>query len=43
MLAVIEGYIIVTAAGDLELWHASEVAAASTVKAGSSLILQRTA
>jgi len=42
MLMIIEGLIIVTVAGDLELWHASEVAAASTVKAGSSLILTKT-
>lgn len=43
MLVVIEGLIIVTGSGDLELWHASEVAASSTVKAGSSLILIQTA
>ena len=42
MLAVIEGLVIVTVDGDLELWHGSEVAAQSTVKAGSSLILTRT-
>lgn len=41
MLMIIEGTITVTAAGNLELWHGSEVAAASTVKAGSSLVLQR--
>lgn len=38
MLFVIEGQLIVTAAGALRLTHASEVAAASTVKAGSSLV-----
>lgn len=43
MLVVVEGLIIVTAAGDLQLWHASEVGAASTVMAGSSLCLRRTA
>lgn len=43
MLMIIEGMMIVTVSGDLELWHASEVAAASTVKAGTSLILTRTA
>ncbi len=43
MLAIIEGFIIVTVAGNLALWHASEVAAASTVMAGSSLTLQRVA
>lgn len=37
MLAIIEGTCVVTAAGNLELYHASEVAAASTVKAGTSL------
>lgn len=42
MLAVIEGLMGVTADGDIELWHGSEVAAISTVRAGSSLILTRT-
>lgn len=42
MLMRIEGIMIVTVAGDLELWHGSEVAAASTVLAGSSLILHKT-
>lgn len=42
MQVMIEGLAIVTVDGDLELWHGSEVAAASTVKAGSSLILTRT-
>lgn len=32
----------VTVAGNLELWHGSEVAAASTVKAGSSVVLIKT-
>lgn len=41
MLGVIEGLLIVTAVGDLELWHASEVAAASTVKAGSVVRLTK--
>jgi len=39
MLVIVEGIIIVTASGNLELWHASEVAAASTVMSGSSLVL----
>jgi hypothetical protein len=43
MLMVIEGLFICTVSGDLQLYHGSEVAAASTVKAGSSLILTRTA
>lgn len=42
MFAIIEGLIVVTGAGDLELWHASEVAAASTVMAGTSLVLIKT-
>ena len=32
---------VLTTAGDIELWHGSEVAAASTVKAGTSLILTK--
>jgi hypothetical protein len=39
MFIVIEGMCIVTVSGNLELYHGSEVAAASTVKAGSSLML----
>jgi hypothetical protein len=42
MLTEISGLLICTVDGDIELWHGSEVAAASTVKAGSSLILTRT-
>lgn len=42
VLYIIEGILIVGATGTLELWHASEVAAASTVKDGSSLILTKT-
>jgi hypothetical protein len=41
MLDIIQGYIIVTAAGNLELWHGSEVAANTTVKEGSALLLTR--
>jgi hypothetical protein len=43
MLAIVEGTMTVTAAGNIELWHASEVAAASTVKAGTILRLERAA
>lgn len=43
LLSIIEGYIIVTAAGNLELWHGSEVAANTTVKQGSALLLDRVA
>lgn len=42
MLTVIDGFLIVTVTGNLELWHASEVAFASTVKAGASLVLIKT-
>jgi hypothetical protein len=41
MLVIVEGVMIVTAVGDIQLWHASEVAAASTVKAGSMVRLFR--
>ena len=41
MLEIIEGLMIVTVDGDIELWHGSEVAAQSTVKAGTSLELVR--
>jgi hypothetical protein len=37
----IEGIVVVTVDGELELWHGSEVAAISTVKAGSALELIR--
>lgn len=39
----ITGLLIVTASGDLELWHSSETATATRVKAGSSLVVVRTA
>lgn len=42
-LYIIEGLIIVTVSGDLELWHGSETATSTTVKAGSSLMVIRTA
>ncbi len=42
MLAIVEGVLVASDGGDLELWHASEVAAASTVMAGTSLILTKT-
>lgn len=41
MLMIIEGTMVVTVAGNIELYHASEVAAASTVKAGTALLCQR--
>jgi hypothetical protein len=41
MLEMIQGIIVVSVAGNIELWHGSEVAAASTVKAGSALRLTK--
>lgn len=43
MMMRIEGMMIVTVAGNIELWHGSETANSTTVKAGSSLILTKTA
>lgn len=43
MLMIIEGLVVVTVAGDIQLYHGSEVAAASTVKQDSSLILTKIA
>lgn len=42
-LAIIEGLIVVTAAGDLELWHASETAASTQVMAGTNLVIDQIA
>ena len=41
MMAFVEGMFECTVDGNLALWHGSEVAAASTVKAGTSLILTK--
>lgn len=41
MLMIIEGLVVVTASGDLQLYHGSEVAASSTVKIGSSLVITK--
>ena len=41
MMEVIEGLMVVTASGNIALWHGSEVAAASTVMAGSSLVVTK--
>lgn len=41
MLTIIEGHIVVTVSGDLQLYHASEIAASTTVKQGSGLILTK--
>lgn len=40
---IIEGVLIVTAAGNLELWHSSETATQTSVEVGSSLVVIRTA
>lgn len=42
MMIRIEGAILITASGTLRLMHASETAAATTVKIGSSLVVVRT-
>lgn len=39
---LISGIIVVTASGDLQLYHASEVAAQSTVMTGTSVIVTKT-
>ncbi len=41
LMVQITGVIVVSDAGDLELWHASESTNATTVEVGSSLLLQR--
>ena len=43
ILAFIDGLIIVTVSGDLELWRSAEGANASTTEVGSSLVVIRTA
>lgn len=42
-LMQITGQMVVSVAGNIELWHGSEVAAETTVKAGSGLILTKLA
>jgi len=43
ILMKLTGILVVTVAGRLELWHRSETATSTTVKAGSSVIIQQTA
>ena len=43
MYATVEGVLIAGTGGDLELWHASEVAASSTVRAGTTLTVHKVA
>lgn len=42
MFCIVEGMITVTSIGVLELWHGSETGNATTVMAGTSLILTKT-
>lgn len=42
-LMIVQGIIIVTVAGNLELWHSSETATSTTVEVGSSLVVVKTA
>lgn len=39
---VIAGALVVTVAGELELWHSSETASSTTIMAGTSVIITRT-
>lgn len=41
MLGLVTGLMVVTVAGNLELWYASEGAVATTLKAGTSLVVNR--
>lgn len=43
IMCQITGIIVVTVAGNLELWHGSETATATSVEVGSSLVAVRTA
>lgn len=41
MMAVIDIYMSVSVAGNFEIWHASETATASTVMAGTSIVIYK--
>ena len=43
IMYIVQGIMVVSVDGNIELWHGSEVAAASTVKAGSTLRLTKAA
>jgi len=43
MLAIVEGLIVTAGAGDLQLWHGSEVAATSSIMPGTSVQIIQTA
>jgi len=42
IMVAIKGIIVVTVAGNMELWHGSETATATSVEVGSSLVVVRT-
>jgi hypothetical protein len=42
IMAIIRGIIVVSVVGNLELWHGSETATATSVEVGSSLVVTRT-
>lgn len=41
ILNIIEGTVVVSTAGDLQLWHGSEAAVATSIEIGSSLLLTK--
>lgn len=43
LMVTINGIIVCSTSGDLQLWHGSETATATTVEVGSSLVVVRTA
>lgn len=43
ILVKITGLLVVTVSGNMELWHSSETATATSLKAGSSLVVVKTA
>jgi hypothetical protein len=43
VMTIVEGTLLATGTGDLELWFGAEVAASATLKIGSSLVVTRTA
>lgn len=43
LLVAIKGIIVVSTTGNLELWHGSETATATSLEVGSSLVVVRTA
>jgi hypothetical protein len=43
IFAIVEGIIVVSDGGDLELWHASDAAITTSVESGSNLVVTRVA